>query len=220
MFGQGFRQLTLPVKARLLGAACARVTDRASGGQLSRLDVGLLAAAWGNLGYAAGFSYLKNVGERVQQVSGSILECGSGATTLLIAALTKGRGLDCIVLEHNRAWYEYLASMLGELGFDHVHLVYAPLKNFGSYLWYDAPMELFAKRIDLVICDGPPGTTPGGRYGLMPVMGSALAKDCVILLDDTHREAERQIIDVWSRDRCLRASRAGRFGTHTELVCC
>jgi len=220
MFGQGFRYMTAPVKARFLGLACGRVAKRARNGQLGRLDIGLLALAWGNPGYAAGFSYLNHVGARVQQASGVILECGSGATTLLIAALTKSRGIECVVLEHNRAWYEYVASMLERLGFDHVQLVYAPLKNFGSYLWYDVPLKSMATRIDLVVCDGPPGKTPGGRYGLMPVMGPALSKDCVILLDDTHREAERQIIDVWSRDRCLKASRTGRFGRHTELVCC
>jgi len=220
MFAEKLRRMTLPAKAGLLRLACERVTGRAIDGELSRLDVGLLALAWGNPGYAAGFSYLKRVGERVQQAGGPMLECGSGATTLMIAALTKGRDVECVVLEHDRAWYEYLAAMLAQLGFDHVHLVYAPLKDFGGYRWYDVPMDRFTAGIELVVCDGPPGTTPGGRYGLMPVMGPVLARGCVILLDDTHREAEREIIDVWRRDRCLKTSRPGRFGRHTELVCC
>jgi hypothetical protein len=45
------------------------------------------------------------------------------------------------------------------------------------------------------VCDGPKGTTRGGRYGLAPVMKDRLAPGCIVLLDDTSREAERAIIE-------------------------
>lgn len=47
------------------------------------------------------------------------------------------------------------------------------------------PLCEFPQTFALVICDGPPNwTTPGARYGLIPVMRDRLQKDWNILLDD------------------------------------
>jgi len=214
------RETTLPVKVQALAAACSRIQHRTDEKGPGYRDIALLALAWGNLGYAAGFSYLKHIGERVRGTSGPILECGSGATTLLIAALTADRDAEFVVLEHDLTWYEYLRRVLDALGYSHVNLVYAPLSDYGAYRWYQVPASGVPGEIRLVICDGPPGSIQGGRYGLMPVMKDSLADDCVILLDDTHRKEERRIVDVWGECRCLKANRIGRFGTHAEVEFC
>lgn len=180
----------------------------------------LLAMAWGNPGYAAGFSYLRHVGDRALHSVGPILECGSGATTLLIAALTRLQAREFIVLEHNREWYEYMSRIIRRLGYSHVRLIHAPLMDYGGFHWYDLRDRLLSRNISLVVCDGPPGSTLGGRYGLLPVMHKQLSEDCVVLLDDTHRKAERHIIDTWKKYRCLRANRLGPLGSHTEVVFC
>jgi len=52
----------------------------------------------------------------------------------------------------------------------------------------------------LVICDGPPGKTRGGRYGVVPVMKERLKPGCVILLDDTGREEERKLASRWETE--------------------
>jgi hypothetical protein len=49
----------------------------------------------------------------------------------------------------------------------------------------------------LVICDGPPGATAGGRYGLLPVLGERLAAEATILLDDSDREGEAEVLQRW-----------------------
>jgi hypothetical protein len=217
---QWIRQATLPLKKRLLAAACLRLEQTTEVQRSAYTDVAALAFAWGNPGYAAGLSYLRDVGERAIQTPGPILECGSGATTLLIGALTARNRTAFVALEHDRNWHEYLSRILDHLGYTHVDLVYAPLRDHGNYLWYEAPNKKIPPEIRLVICDGPPGNTPGGRYGLMPVMGHNLAHNCVILLDDTHRFGERRVVDAWRDHRCLKANRLGAFGSHAEVVCC
>ena len=44
----------------------------------------------------------------------------------------------------------------------------------------------------LVVCDGPPSGTLGGRYGLVPVMREHLQPGCVILLDDAGAKTSAQ----------------------------
>ncbi len=214
------REKTLPLKARWIAKVCRRLSDSSTNQSLSRLDIAHLALAWGNMGFAAGLSYLRHVGRRTRMSEGTILECGSGATTLLIAALTQGQGNPFVVFEHNLDWYRYMQKLLAMLGFSHVTLVYAPLIDYGNYSWYRVPEDLQVIDFCLVICDGPPANNPGGRYGLLPAMQKYLAQDCVILLDDSHRPAERRIIDIWQKRRCMQANRIGRFGTFSELLFC
>jgi hypothetical protein len=214
------RDKLFPFKAELLLRVCSRIESKASFRPISGSDILLLASAWGNLGYAAGLSYLRHVGRHTATSAGAVLECGSGATTLLIGALTKQTGRQFVVLEHDKVWYDYLCRNLEYLDYSHVTLLHTPLIDYRSYHWYQIPQDLVVDQISLVICDGPPGSNPGGRYGLLPTMMEHLADDCVILMDDAHRRAEQRIIDAWTECRCLKANRIGRFGTHAEVVLC
>lgn len=136
-----------------------------------------------------------------------------------MAALTHRSGNPLIVLENNEDWYRYMKDILQRLGYDHVRLIHAPLRAYGAYHWYEVSPSALPEQIQVVVCDGPPGSIPGGRYGLMPVMQQQLAQDCIILLDDTHREAERSIITAWRNHRSLYAQRIGRRGSHAEVRC-
>ncbi|MES9972204.1 MAG: hypothetical protein ABW092_19395 [Candidatus Thiodiazotropha sp.] len=212
------RELLFPLKALLLAKVCARLSAKSMRNSPGGFDILLLALAWGNIGYAAGLSYLRHVGGHAVRSTGAVLECGSGATTLLVGALTRDSGRQFIVLEHNKTWYDYLRKILDYLDFTHVTLLHAPLVDYDGYRWYLIPQDLVMDRISLVICDGPPSSNPGGRYGLLPTMLEHLTEECVILMDDTHRKAEQHIIDAWTECRCLKANRIGRFGTHAEVV--
>jgi hypothetical protein len=92
----------------------------------------------------------------------------------------------------------------------------APLREFNGYSWYDAPREDLPHRIGLVICDGPPGQTPGGRFGLLPQMRERLAPGATILLDDVDREGERAVLARWEAEEGLRTeireSPTGAYG--------
>ncbi len=211
------RAVTFPLKSRAIAAACRRLTRAAERGQTpDRGDVIRLGLAWGNLGYAAGFAYLNFVASHVGRSAGPVLECGSGATTVLLGALTAPRQTPVRVLEHNRDWYDYLCRILEALRFEHVQMRYAPLTEYGEFQWYQAPAPA-DDPFRLVVCDGPPGSTSGGRYGLVPVMRRQLAAGCVILLDDTHRRGEQDAIAGWRRLGQLSASRQGRFGRFAEV---
>jgi hypothetical protein len=215
-----FKQRRLRFKTWLLSLVSIRLKSAPQLGTINRFDLILLAMAWGNIGYAASVSYLRHVGERALKSDGPILECGSGATTLLIAMLTQNENRQFVVLEHNLDWYNYLKQILAELGLQHVELIHAPLVDYGDYCWYKSPIVKFHHTFNFVICDGPPGTIPGGRYGLLPIMGNQLSSNCLIVLDDTHRKAERHIISTWRKLRCLRSSRLGYFGSYSEVEFC
>jgi hypothetical protein len=155
---------------------------------------------WGNR-WAADEPYLAEVVRSAQRSTGPILECGSGLTTLLIGVVAARSGIELHSLEHDAAWHVRVseAIRLYDTGRSTtVHL--APLRDFGDYDWYDAPVERMPRDFSLVVCDGPPEATRGGRSGMLPQMRKSLAPGCSMLLHDTNRTAERELILRWGRE--------------------
>jgi hypothetical protein len=155
---------------------------------------------WGNEKWSADEMYLAEVIQSADATSGSILECGSGLTTLLMSAVAARRGLQVHALEHNETWHARVRQAVLEMGGTTTTVHLAPLRSYDDYDWYDAPLEKLPGDFTLVVCDGPPGATRGGRSGMLPRMREKLAPRCTILLDDISRPAERALALEWSRE--------------------
>jgi len=89
-----------------------------------------------------------------------------------------------------------------------VFLCVKPLKDYTGFSWYDPPLESMPVSFALVICDGPPADTVGGRYGLVPIMRQRLKPSCIILLDDAVRDQDQEIAKRWEAE----------LGTQSEIL--
>jgi hypothetical protein len=161
-----------------------------------------LVAGWSNDSHVAQAEYLYEVAHRCAKVSGPVLECGSGLSTLICGLIAGRRGIDVFSLEHSQVWYERTQSALRRWDIRGVHLNSAPLRAYAEFEWYDISRIAMPDLFDLIVCDGPPGTTRGGRYGLFPVMRDRIGTSTVILLDDAGRPGETEALRLW----CLGAS--------------
>jgi hypothetical protein len=173
-----------------------------------------LARAWGNYGFAPPREYVEVVAEHARRTRGPVLECGSGLTTLVLAALAGRRGVPVLSLEHLEEWRRSVAAALAALNAPASRVLAAPLRDYGAFAWYAVPPEL-PRDFRLVVCDGPPGDTKGGRYGLLPVLQDKLAPGALILLDDADRPDEAAILDRWRREAGWQARRRGRYAVIT-----
>lgn len=165
-----------------------------------------LMSGWGNEGFAAQTDYLEEVCKQAAQTNGPILECGSGLTSIMLGLLAGRRGVQTWSLEHVAEWGARVTNVLERFEIPNVQICAARLRSFGDFEWYDAPLADMPKEFQLVICDGPPGATVGGRYGLLPVMGARLSAGSVILLDDAARPGELEVLRRWFRETKLRVS--------------
>lgn len=159
-----------------------------------------LVYGWGN-SWSAQHEYLDAALKHVRETDGPVLECGSGLSTVLMAAVAQRRGIQIWSLEHEPKWAERVQRVLDKYRLNCVTLAVAPLRSYGDFDWYSLPsLQTVPGKISLVVCDGPPGsTTRGGRYGLVPVMLEKLRPDCVILLDDGARQDELTIAARWAQ---------------------
>lgn len=167
-----------------------------------------LVYGWDNTAWSAETEYLVACIEHAMLTKGTILECGSGISTLILGVIAKQRNLGHIALESSPEWRQHVSAYLAHYGLTNTQVVDAPIKSYEDFEWYEAPPKTSLGDVTLVICDGPPSKTRGGRFGLMPVMHSALSSECIILLDDAERQEEQDIADNWQR----------RYGTRHTMV--
>jgi hypothetical protein len=158
-----------------------------------------LIQGWGNP-WSVQTEYLDACLREARTTTGPILECGSGLSTLLVGAVAQSRGTRIWSLEHEPKWAETIQKYLRKYRIFSVTVSLAPIRSYGDFDWYALPsLQTLPGKISMVICDGPPGGTRGGRYGLVPVMLDKLRHDCVLLLDDGAREQERLIANRWGQ---------------------
>lgn len=173
--------------------------------------------SWGNEGYSADVEFLAEVLSQIRTLhGGAVLECGSGISTILMSlAMTSGT---MWTLESDPDWLQRVARVAQAYRLRNVQLIHAPLQAYGDYTWY-APPVARVPRFQLVICDAPTEATPGGRYGLLPVMAAHLADDAIILLDDAETTTGRGVLARWQDEGWarveLRESAQGAFAIVT-----
>jgi hypothetical protein len=169
-----------------------------------------LIEGWGNASWSIDDEYLIASIDELGRTEGPVLECGSGLSTIVLAIIAGQMGREVWTLEHDSHWSGLVGRALAERRIGNVHLCLKPLKNYGDFSWYEPPLTDMPRDFGLVICDGPPGQGHGGRSGFLPVMRDRLAARCTILLDDTIRDAEKDIAQRWSVELNAPAEICGR----------
>jgi hypothetical protein len=160
----------------------------------------------------------------------TIVECGSGLSTIVIARrlVELGEG-HLYSLEHDPAWARLAARRIAAEGLDaRVSVIDAPLAEHPlaepGCRWYspDALDALPRGGIELLLVDGPPAGDAGterSRYPALPVLAERLADGASVILDDVGRDGERWVLDRWEAELGIRFER--REGDGIAIgVCC
>lgn len=138
----------------------------------------------------------------------TIVECGSGATTLIIAERLRAGGAGRLYsLEHDPTFAQATKARLDEAGLaEWAEVISAPLldQTFSGreVPWYSEAViaPQLPGEIDLLIVDGPPAVAPWARWPAIEVFHERLAPGAVVLLDDGRRRAERRAAFRWQAD--------------------
>lgn len=126
-----------------------------------------------------------------------VVECGSGASTVLLAEYAAATGARVISLEHQPAWRDRTVQLLAERGLTaHAEVRLAPLRPTPAGPWYAAELPT---GIELVLVDGPP-ERDGGRAAALPALRPYLADTAVLLLDDAERPGEAAALAAWESE--------------------
>lgn len=162
--------------------------------------------AWGNESFSADVTYVSEVVSHVSRCSAPVLECGSGLTTLVAGLVGERRNVKILSLEQDREWADFVTQRLRKNGIHNVELRYAPLRNYGGFVWYDVGSVALPEYFELVLCDGPAVFEEWGeahaqwRYGVLPVLASKGVKVDRVLLDDATEPRAAGLLRRWQEE--------------------
>jgi predicted O-methyltransferase YrrM len=144
-----------------------------------------------------------------EQAPQTIVELGSGLSTVVVASIIHERGLmsEFVSIDHDaeyarRTWRQLQRFSLSQ----YVRLVLAPLVpyqgNSRVRLWYDVSrVRAAVNKVDLLVVDGPPAHVSSRvREPALEVFAPLLTPGALVLLDDAKRFGERSILRKWRRD--------------------
>jgi len=157
----------------------------------------------------------------------TILELGSGVSTLILGQILKQRGHGHLLsIDHDPLWADKTRANIDYLGLqDFVSVLDAPLKTVTlggqAYNWYDIQEDRLAALgpIDLLLVDGPPQaehSATQARYPAFPMLRERLSPEALIFVDDANRSTESKMVERWQTEDS--GWHAQRFGT-VDGVC-
>jgi len=192
------------IRSRLRDAALRRAVTRLRGmsdGQIANVEnLREFRETFGNQGFSGDCRFLAESAKRASHASVAILECGSGASTIVMGLLAARRGIRVLSLEQDGSWYRMVQRDLDRLGIQNVDLYHAPLRDFGEYDWYDIDLVPLPPRFDSALCDGP-AFCRGWRKGLLPVLADRHVQVDEILCDDADDPNAPAMLEFWKK-RC------------------
>lgn len=153
----------------------------------------------------AGLLYLADSIERMN--ARFVVECGSGTSTLWMAMAMRqnGRGR-VLALEHQESYAAKTRAVLEAHGLaEWAEVCVCPLVDVatprGTFSWYDLDHVSLPETIDILLIDGPPGTTGRhARYPAMPLLAPMLSEECLVVVDDADRHDEQEVLTLWAEE--------------------
>lgn len=207
--------------------AAGKAADSLALSHLHEIDIGLGFMPWTRAAMRPS-TVLHILNEIFINDRRSIIEFGSGISTLYLAWAAKETNARVLSIEENDGWSKRVQDLLEQNQLDSfcdLHSVQrrdVEMHGYESH-WYDVDRveEIVGKAIfDLVIVDGPTAFQKGQENARRPavdVLRANLAENYAIFLDDATRAGEKQILEAWEASLGLKALLEPVAGGHAFL---
>jgi hypothetical protein len=160
--------------------------------------------------WAVSPDFLWHVAESIRRhAPKTIVECGSGTSTVVMAHLLNTLGQDghIYAIENHVPTIDAVRAQLRRHDLERfVTIVAAPLveRQYPGvetlFHWYDLGSDAVPAGVDLLIVDGPVSTANElARYPAGPELFPKLSRDAHIFVDDTGREDELRMLRWWRK---------------------
>lgn len=157
-------------------------------------------------GWAASPDFLLLISRHARTAKpGVIVECSSGASTVVLASCLREAGQGHVYsLENEAEFAEITRGHLEREGLsDWATVIHAPLKPYdiegGRFFWYD-DKDLPDAAVDMIVVDGPPHLVGKmARYPAGPQLFTRLNAGGTVFTDDADRKEEEATLAAWRK---------------------
>jgi predicted O-methyltransferase YrrM len=165
---------------RISGVGMSHELSLISSGQENGRTVHEMCTIYSNERFAATPELVQALIMLARECKGNILECGSGLTTLVMAAANPVATV--WAFEDDPVWQHAILTAARSYGLKNVNVIHSHMKDYGDFEWYALPENL--PQFDMVLCDGPKSGTKGGRKGLYELLCNNVNHGAKIVCDD------------------------------------
>jgi len=145
-----------------------------------------LITGWGESGRRLTAAFLQDCFAAARRATGTILDCGCGLETIVLAIGAKGRPASIVSLASEREQRARMIRAVRRLDLHNVSIRRAALKSYGDFEWYDVDDRSLRKPIAAVVClDSSLGSLR--REHVEQILGDALPANCQVLTDSQAR---------------------------------
>ncbi|MGI9499573.1 MAG: hypothetical protein ACR2P3_06020 [Geminicoccaceae bacterium] len=207
--------------------AAGKAADSLALGMLNDVDIGIDFMPWTKAAMRPS-TIVHILNEIFINERRSIIEFGSGISTLYLAWAAKKTEARVLSIEENEGWSEKIRDLLKRKQLDEFCDVRSvkrrdvSMHGYKSH-WYDFDLvkEIIEhKTFDLMIVDGPTAFQKGqadARRPAVDALRANLAENYAIFLDDAMRAGEKRILAAWEASLGLKASLEPVAGGHAFL---
>lgn len=207
--------------------AAKKAADSLALNHLHEIDINLGFMPWTRAAMRPS-TILHILNEIVINERRTIIEFGSGISTLYLAWVAGKTNARVLSIEENEGWSVKVQDMLKENGLDgfcDLEPVERQDVSMNGYRcrWYDVERvrQIIGQTMfDLVVVDGPTAFQKGHENARRPavdVLRDNLAESYAIFLDDAMRPGEKQVLEAWESSLGLKASLEPVAGGHAFL---
>lgn len=171
-----------------------KAIEQLRSGKCTEQDVNWLNEGWGSNPFSASSEMLAACYWMAKEAKGSILETGSGLSTIVMALANPDLTIHC--MEHDILWASKLKYTMDIYGITNIKIHLNDLKEYQEGKWYDAttlPDESFS----MAVCDGPPRRI--SNRSLFYKMMNEKIKGATVLMDDADDEIALGPIRQWAK---------------------
>ena len=153
-----------------------------------------------------------------------VVELGSGTSSVWIGYALERIGGRLVSIDHEPEYAGRTRRMVAAHGLERVVEVRdAPLRPIEvrgePYDWYDMDALADVDDIDLLVVDGPPGSTgPMSRYPAVDMLLHKLSRTAAVFLDDLSRADEQETLRRWADENPGAAIQPALIGQHGLLT--
>lgn len=158
-------------------------------------------------GWAASPDFLLVIAQHaLKHKPSTILECSSGASTVVMARCAQLNGAGHVYsLENDPKFAAITRQNLVNAGLtEWATVIEAPLVQLAqlpAHQWYSIDRLGEIGPVDMLVIDGPPeNTCEFARYPAIPLLRNRFADTCHVFMDDAARPAETQMIERWKQE--------------------
>lgn len=159
-------------------------------GEITPENIAGICEHWGNIPWAAGAGMVSAYAQAAKDCGGDILECGSGLTSLVAAAMNSKNTV--YALEHDEIWAARMRKAARELDLTNLRIIDTSIVEN----WYALP-EDFPKSFSLIMVDGP----PRGESDRFKIRESGIdVTGSTVFFDDIDQELMTECVDKFAKE--------------------